>query len=125
MDAAMAGLIGAALGAMLGAGAALGSAWMQQSGQSKRERLKAAADLGLAEYAHRVKEVERLGEGSVVALSVYVAYHAEVLDSLARGSFDPEAVAAIDKRQIALVQAIEGRPSGKDIREAAVAEQRI
>jgi len=115
MEAAIAALLGAAIGA----GGVLGSAWIQQRQQTRRERLKAASELGLAEHAFRMKEVERRGGGSVVPLSVYVAYHAEVLDALANGSFDPDAVAAIDRRQIALVRAIEGRPSGQSIREAA------
>ncbi|MBT2299213.1 hypothetical protein J7E70_01925 [Variovorax paradoxus] len=117
MDAALAALFGTALGAALGAGGVLGSAWIQQHHQTRRERLKAAADLGLADFNNRVKVVERNG-GPLLPLSVFVAYHAEVLEVLAKGSFDADAVEAIDRRQIALVQAIERRPSGKAIREA-------
>lgn len=114
MEAAIAALLGAAIGA----GGVLGSAWIQQRQQTRRERLKAASELGLVEYSNRVKEVERRG-GALLPLSVYVAYHAEVLDALASGAFDADAVSAIDRKQIALVQAIEGRPSGRSIREAA------
>lgn len=114
MDAAVAGLLGTALGAVLGAGGALGAAWIQQGHQTRRERLKAAADLGLADFNQRVKLVERDG-GPLLPLSVFVAYHADVLEVIAKRSFDPEAVAAIDQRQIALIRAINKRPSAKAI----------
>ncbi|ADU36929.1 hypothetical protein [Variovorax paradoxus] len=116
MDAAIAGLLGTALGAVLGAGGALGAAWIQQGHQTRRERLKAAADLGLVDFNQRVKVIQRDG-GTLVPLSVFVAYHADVLEVIAKKAFDPEAVAAIDRRQIALVRAIEGRPSGQAIKE--------
>jgi len=110
MDATVAGLIGAVLGAVLGAGAVLGSAWMQQSAQTKRERLKAAADLALAEYNQRIKLVAANGKGVIPPLSTYVAYHADVLDAVARGAFDAAEVANITNRQNALMRAIRDRP---------------
>lgn len=112
MDAAVAALLGTALGAV----GALGSAWIQQRHQTRRERLKTAADLGLADFNHQIKQ---LPEGSAgLPLSVFVAYHLDVLDALANESFDADAIAKIDQRQIALTLAIARRPTGKEIRES-------
>jgi hypothetical protein len=117
MDAAVAALVGAAVGAL----GVLGSAWIQQTHQSRRDRLKAATDLALADFKQRLSIVKKKG-GTLAPLAVYVSYHAEVLKRLETGKFDAAAVDEIDREQIALLKAIRDRPSGKQIAERAAAE---
>lgn len=116
MDAAVAGLVGAVVGGVLGASAVIVSAWLQQLGQSRRDRLKSAAELGLADFAFTADRAKAAGAG-LPPLSVFVAYHSDVLEALSKGALDAAAIARIDRAQVALLQAIKDRPSGKQIRE--------
>ncbi|HEY9135617.1 MAG TPA: hypothetical protein VIM85_07470, partial [Pseudomonadales bacterium] len=60
MDAAIAGLIGG----LVGASASLLGLWLQQHYQSKRERFKVAAELGLAEFKG---DYAKAADGGLVA----------------------------------------------------------
>jgi hypothetical protein len=101
MDAAVAALLGTAVGAI----GSIGGVWLQQRHQSRRDRTKLAADLGLADYTwHRDRTAER--GGKLLPLSVYVAYHLDVLRALEEGTFNSAGVAEIGQRQRELLKAV-------------------
>jgi hypothetical protein len=102
MDAAVAALIGAAIGTL----GSLGSTWVQQRHQSRRERLKVAADLGLADYKETLELAKaQPGSSAVPPMSCFVAYHADILNALADGGLDTERLAAIDAKQMEVLRA--------------------
>lgn len=114
MDAAIAALIGAGIGAV----ASLGGAWLQQHYQSRRDFARVAADLAIADFNHALdlaKTQTPMGSTArIPPMSIFVAYHADVLRAVADGSFDDAALKAIDERQIALLKALHwqrGQPS--------------
>jgi len=96
MDAALAALLGAAIGA---AGSVAGL-WIQQRHQTRRERLKVAADLGLADYNAQLELARKRQEPSrLPPMSAYVMYHAEFLDALTKGEVTPTIIQRLQKRQ--------------------------
>lgn len=108
MDAALAALAGAAIGAL----GTLGTTWLQQRHQTRRDLLKSAAELGMRDFEHTFDRIKATG-GSLPPISTFVAYHAEVLQALAANDFGPEAVARIDAKQKATVEAIKNRNAPK------------
>jgi hypothetical protein len=103
MDAAVAALLGAAIGAA----GVVGAAWVQQWQQTQRELARTAADLAIADFAQEVERKNRTG-GVLAPMSIYVGYHASVLRAVAQGKFDVdvEAVARINEVQKVLLMAI-------------------
>lgn len=100
MDAAVAALLGAAIGAV----ASLGGAWIQQRHQTRRERLKLAADLGLADHARDYAMIKDR-RAVMPPVSAYIAYHAEFLDALAKGPITAAQVHQMNERQDELLKA--------------------
>ena len=106
MDSAVAALLGAAIG-MLGS---VGGVWLQQRHQSKRDRLKIAADLGLADFNRTLERIQAPGEGGPLPpVALFIAYHADVLDAMAAGKFGPDEVERIERRQSELLAAMPRR----------------
>jgi hypothetical protein len=102
MDPALAALLGAAIGS-LGSFAGM---WIQQRHQTRRDRLKLAADLGLADYKENLANLKTKQQGSfrVPPVSAYVLYHAQFLDALAAGDVTPEVVQRLHSKQEELMQ---------------------
>ena len=95
MDAAIAALIGAAVGAVPGVLAPL---WTQRA-ESRRARLKLAVELGKADFEFFKDQVaQKPGGGPVPPVSLYVTYHAEFLAALEHENFGPEAAKEIEKK---------------------------
>lgn len=88
MDAAVAALLGAALGSIVPAVTSL----IQAASQARRERMKVAADLGLADWKARVDYTRSSGGAGVPPLSVFVSYHSDVLDAMHAGPIDAAAL---------------------------------
>ncbi len=105
MDAAVAALLGALIGVL----GTIVATFVQQRFQTRRERLKMAADLGLADFNFCVEQM-RSRDGLIPPLSMYVAYHLEVLDALDAGKFDTATINSIEERQKKLADAFP-RPS--------------
>lgn len=117
MDAAVAALGGTVVGAVIGVIGTTLSMWLQQRQQTRRERLKLAADLGLADFNHTIERLKKqAGGGPLPPLSLFVAYHAEVLTALADDNFSPPEVEAIEKRQAALYAAMPRRYREHDLK---------
>jgi hypothetical protein len=102
MDAAVAALAGAAIGAI----GTLGTTWLQQRNQTKRDLLKSAVDLGMKDFDFELGIKSKRAGAVMAPLSVYVAYHADVLKALADDQFGPPELARIDSRQKAALEAI-------------------
>jgi hypothetical protein len=105
MDAAIAALSGAAIGTV----GTLVTNWFQQRQQTRRELQKAAVDLGLKDFERAHARAEKAGKGTTPPLSLFVAYHMEVLLALSRGGFGPDDVRRIDAEQKSTYQAIVNR----------------
>lgn len=99
MDAAVAALVGAAIGAI----ASVAGVWIQQKHQGDRDLVAAAVNLGLAEFH---SDVERASNGKGVTYVPppygYVAYNAAVLRAIARHELTPAKLEAINKEHEAL-----------------------
>jgi len=100
MDAAIAALLGTTIGAT----ASFGAMWIQQRHQTRRDRLKVAADLGLADHNGQIELAKRGNTEMVIPpLSAYVLYHAEFLDALADGKITPEVIKCFKDKQAELM----------------------
>ena len=106
MDAAIAGLIGG----VVGAGASLLGLWLQQHYQTKRERFKVAADLGLAEFLHDVESAKTAGGGLVAPLAGYVVVNSRLLDELAKGPITPYQIKLLSDEKKSVLAAFPGAP---------------
>lgn len=74
--------------------------WIQQRHQNRRERLKMAADLGLAEHIRQLELAKYNRESiSLLPISAYVMYHAEFLEALANGEITPEIIQRLQHKQ--------------------------
>ncbi len=92
MDAAVAALIGAAIGAA----GSIGGMWLQQRHQTRRERLKVAADLAISDHNSTLELAKAAGARADVApLSSYVIFHAQMLDCIADGDITAAKVTEI------------------------------
>jgi|SRR6266702_4665163 len=106
MDAAIAALAGAAIGAA----ASLGTTWIQQRHQTRRDLLRSAVELGQAERQEFIDKLKsQSGGGPLLPVSVYVAHHAEVLQAIAAGRYGPEVVRRIEEAQQELVKSLPRR----------------
>ena len=101
MDAAVAALLGAAVGAA----GSFGAMWIQQRHQTRRERLKLATDLGMRDYDSAMEHAKsRPGGASVPPLSSYVIYHADMLNELAEGEVTAATIERINKKTAELLE---------------------
>ena len=106
MDAAIAGLVGG----VVGAGASLLGLVIQQHYQTKRERVKVAAELGLAEYQRDLELAKAAGGGLVAPLAGYVISHARLLEELSKGHITPEQVKTLSEEKKKILAAFPGAP---------------
>ena len=106
MDAAIAGF----LGALIGAGASLVGLVIQQHFQTKRELLKIAADLGLNEYKHDIEFAKGAGGGHIAPISAYVIYHARLLEEMSKGCINAETIRALTKERNEVLAAFPNAP---------------
>ena len=106
MDAAIAGLIGG----LIGAAASLLGLVVQQYFQTKRERIRVATDLGLAEYKHDLDLAKAAGPSSVAPLAAYVIFNLRLLEELSKGRITPEQVEALSEEKKGLLAAFPGAP---------------
>jgi hypothetical protein len=106
MDAAIAGLVGG----LIGAAASLLGLLIQQNHQTKRERVKIASDLGLAEYQRDLELAKVAGNSIVAPLASYVISHSRLLELLAKGPITPEQIKALSDENKKILHAFPGAP---------------
>ena len=98
MDATIAALVGAAIGGF----SPLVVTHLQQRAQDKRERMKMAVDLALADQARRIELATRAGGAvAIPPIAAYVMTQFEMLEAMANGSLTPEEIAEITARNLA------------------------
>ena len=108
MDAAIIGLVGA----VVGASASLLGLVIQQHYQTKRERTKVAADLGLAEYQRDLDLAKNANGGLVAPLAGYVISYVRLLDELSTGRpITPEKIKALSIEQTMILAAFPRAPN--------------
>ena len=94
----MSAAVAALLGALIGAAASIFTIIIQQRYQNKRELLKIASELALADYKRRFDMLEKMGgSGKMPPISAFVHYHVQVLEHMAAGTFTPETIQALSK----------------------------
>jgi HAMP domain-containing protein len=108
MDAAVAGLIGVAIGAI----SSLGVSYLQQRQQSRHERLKMAVELAMHDQERDV-ELAKSGDGPALIPppTSYVIYHVRVLKELSAGDIRPEKLKKLSEKHTEILQAFPGAPS--------------
>jgi len=113
MDAAVAALIGAGIGVA----GTVAAAWLQQNAQTKRELVKVAVDLALADYK---RLIEHADHGKYLPpVTLYVMYHAELLRAVADGAVDSDTLDRLDAKQESLMRHIVAKENAR--REARAA----
>lgn len=100
MEAAVAALLGTAIGVL----GSFGVAWIQQRHQTRREVAKMAVDLAIRDYEQMLAHAAP--GAAVPPIAVYVDYHAKVVRAVADDSFDPKTIRAIDGKQRQILEAI-------------------
>lgn len=106
MEAAIAGF----LGALVGAGASLLGLVVQQHYQTKRERMKMAADLGLSEYQTDLTLAKEAGGGHVAPVSAYVIFNVRLLEEMSKGCITPETIKKLTEEKKELLAAFPNAP---------------
>jgi hypothetical protein len=104
--AALFGAIAALCGAFVGAIASIGGTWLAQRAQSSRERLKLATEMARADREEFIKVNGQFSGKPVLPLSVYIAYHADLLQAAAKGKLNPAQINRIDAKNKELVKAV-------------------
>lgn len=117
MDAAVAALIGAGIGVA----GTVAAAWLQQRAQTQRDLVKAAVDLAVVDYKRLIEHAAH--GGSLPPISLYVSYHAELMRSIADGSFDEDIIDRLDAKQEQLIRHVFQRENERRAARSAKGEQ--
>lgn len=94
----------------MGAGASLLGLVIQQHYQTKRDRVKVASDLALAEYQRDLELAKAAGGGTVAPLAGYLIFNARLLEELSKGPITPEQVKALSEEKSKVLAAFPGAP---------------
>lgn len=109
MEAAIAGLIGAAIGAV----ASFGGLWLQQRQQGRHERLKMAVDLAIHDQTRDLEIAKaKQGKSMLSPTSSYVIYHLHLLEALNKGDINAAMIKELSKSHSEIAQAFPGAPEG-------------
>lgn len=106
--------LGAIVGGLITGIATITATHMQQRAQNRRDLVRMAVDLGMAEYAQDAalaRDHAAQGQRSHIApLATYVLYFAETLNLLNEGNVTPDAIRALETKKEALLAAFPGYP---------------
>ncbi len=105
MDAALAALAGAAIGAVIPSV----TNFLLQRLKGSRDRQKMAVDLATAGFAHDLVLAGKRG-GLVAPLAGYVIFYSDALDAIAKGNVTPDTIKALTIRKNDLLAAFPGAP---------------
>lgn len=101
MDAAVAALLGAAIGAA----GSFGAMWIQQRHQTRRERLKLATDLAMHDFNNDVQLAKSIaGTVDIAPLAAYVIYYADMLNELADDDVTLSTIQRVSEKTKMLLQ---------------------
>jgi|KBSMisStaDraftv2_1062788.scaffolds.fasta_scaffold88667_1 hypothetical protein len=100
MDAAIAAL----LGAFIGAAGSVGGMIIQQRSQGRRDLLKIAADLASEDWKNRYELISKRG-GSMPPVSAFVRYHHKVLTALADDKFSEQFIVELSREHERILDA--------------------
>ena len=101
----MSAAVAALLGALIGAAASVITIMIQQRYQNKRDLIKIASDLALADYNRRCEAIAERGGGKIPPISAFVHYHAQVIEHMADGTFTPEVINALSDENDRIISA--------------------
>ena len=96
--------IAALLGALIGAAASIVTSIIHQKYQNKRELLRIASDLAREDYKRRFEIVTKEG-GEMPPISVFVHYHVQVLEHMAKGTYTPETISRLREENAQVLSA--------------------
>jgi hypothetical protein len=98
-DAALTGLL-TLLGAVVCGLSSFAAVWIQSRKQDRRERLRHAAELALADYNFRAKHTDTM------AMSVFLAYQVNLMDLIERDKLTPETFRALSADHDELIDTV-------------------
>jgi hypothetical protein len=87
----MSAMVAALLGALIGAAASILTIIIQQRYQNKRDLLKVASEISLADYKEGCAKAREV-LGTMPPISAFVHYHFKVLEHMAEGTFTRETI---------------------------------
>jgi hypothetical protein len=103
MDAAVAGLIGAGIGAS----SSLITVWIQARYQAKRERAKFVLEFAERDrYDSREQAIKRGSQGALPPVALYAHYHREMFELLENGKLNPSTMRQLTERNRKLWKAL-------------------
>ena len=104
-------LLSGLFGAVIGAGALIVAQVIQASFQSRRDRLKLITDMALAEHKHVFEIGLKMGRPvSMYPLTVFVHYHAGLLDLLEHNAMTPDALRALKEKNREIMDMMDATP---------------
>jgi hypothetical protein len=84
---------------------------IQQHYQTKRERIKIAADLGLNEYQTDLTLAKEAGGGHIAPVSAYVIFYARLLEEMSNGCVTQETIEKLTEEKKKLLAAFPNAPN--------------
>ena len=91
MTTEMIALISGLTGAIIGAASSVLIILIQERQQTKRERSRLAAELGMKDHEHALETSKRMsGQVAIYPLTSYVLLHDRIIRQLEKGSFSAE-----------------------------------
>ena len=89
-------LLSALIGAVIGAASSIGAMWVQQRAQSRREKLKLASEMALADHRGAYEAAAAAGvKGQLLPIMTWQHLHFEVLSALESGKLTTEDIERI------------------------------
>lgn len=105
---------GAIIGGLITGVATVVTTHMQQRAQNRRDLVRMAVDLGMAEYGQDVtlaRDLAAQGQRSDIApLATYVLMFSQMLELLSAGEVTPEAIRSLNAKKEGLLAAFPGYP---------------
>ena len=110
MDAAIAGLVGVAVGSI----SSFAGLWLQQRQQARHERLKMAVELATHDHEQALA-LAKSSQGArfIPPLVSFVMYHADVLSELSVGAITPDKIKILSEKHSLILNAFGGAPDHK------------
>jgi len=110
LDAAIAGLIGVAIGAA----SSLGAVWIQAHYQTKRERAKFVMEFAASDRREALENTIRLNKsGGIAPVALYAHYHQRLLELIEKGTVSDIELKKLSKETDSIWKAIKEIDAGK------------
>jgi hypothetical protein len=104
-------LVSGLIGALIGASASIAAQFIQARYQSRRDRLRLVTEMAIADHKHVFELAEKMGRpATMYPLTVFVHYHAGLLDLLEDNALTPDALRMLKEKNREIMDMIEATP---------------